>query len=232
MKKLLFVKGHHFLNLLTDNSVVLDLGANKGAFAKAIHSIQPCEVHSVEPSKEMFDELMKIDNIRKYNTAISSTSGKVRFVIRENSETSSLAAGKASGLQNEKIVEVESLTFNDFLVQNGINKIDLLKIDIEGAENDLFDSFSESIESRTDQITIEFHDFLNHLKKSDVCRIIKRLSERYYVVKFSPRSYKDILFISKNRISYADYWSLKFISRYKYFFELLLMKFGLVDSKY
>jgi hypothetical protein len=54
--------------------------------------------------------------------------------------------------------EYKVLTWKDFKVKFNINKISILKINIEGAEWDLIDSFQDFDE--IDQICISFHNFL------------------------------------------------------------------------
>lgn len=56
------------------------------------------------------------------------------------------------------------LSWKDFKKKFNINSISILKINIEGSEWDLIDSFDESDFDQIDQICVSFHDWLPHFK--------------------------------------------------------------------
>ena len=58
-----------------------------------------------------------------------------------------------------------------------IDANDLLKVDIEGAEWDLFDSLSDEDFAKIGQITVEFHDFVFPSMRERSEKIIKRLKD-------------------------------------------------------
>jgi FkbM family methyltransferase len=53
--------------------------------------------------------------------------------------------------------KVNALTLEMFLRQNAISRVDLLKMDIEGSEIDVFEGATDEDLQRVDQFTIEFH---------------------------------------------------------------------------
>ncbi len=52
------------------------------------------------------------------------------------------------------------ITFRELRRRAGVDRIDLLKIDIEGAEIGMFDDCTDEELSSIGQITVEFHAFL------------------------------------------------------------------------
>jgi hypothetical protein len=54
----------------------------------------------------------------------------------------------------------EVLTWKDFCIRFNINSISILKINIEGAEWDLLESFEQEDLQNIDQICVSFHNFL------------------------------------------------------------------------
>jgi FkbM family methyltransferase len=54
--------------------------------------------------------------------------------------------------------EIQAITLNDLLAEFGINQIDILKIDVEGAEREIFLASDQSWLRRTRTIAIELHD--------------------------------------------------------------------------
>jgi FkbM family methyltransferase len=227
MKNLHCIKGHHFINLLDQDSIVVDLGANRGDFARFLYAIQPCKIHCIEASKELFEQLVNTPGGVKHHLAINDKNGSTKFILRENIESNSLMKVGRSDNEDTRIVEVESSRLSDFISRNGMRRISLIKMDIEGAERDVFDEWTSDLEEAVDQMTVEYHDFLqtSYITTRDVKNILKKLRRTYYVVTFSPRSYKDVLLIKKSLISYSDYLRLHF-ARVVYIVRLAIMKLG------
>jgi len=55
-------------------------------------------------------------------------------------------------------VPVETITLDDFALENGIQRIDFLKMDCEGAEYDIFFNASKSVLGMIQKISMEYHD--------------------------------------------------------------------------
>jgi hypothetical protein len=64
-------------------------------------------------------------------------------------------------------------TLGDF----GISDIEVLKMDIEGAELEVIDSLDDNFFRGVRQMTIEFHDFLGYASTLEVNRRIDRLAD-------------------------------------------------------
>jgi len=68
----------------------------------------------------------------------------------------------ASSLENsvgdyKESYNVKCINFYDFILKNNITKINLLKVDCEGAEYKIFDSIPDEYFSTIDKIHVEFH---------------------------------------------------------------------------
>lgn len=116
-----------------------------------------------------------------------------------NSIQSSIAA--EYGLRGS--VACPGITFESFVKANNIDRIGLLKVDIEGSEEHLFDFTSDDLLRKINQISVEFHDFVpGAISTKKVEQIIKRLGFLgFYCIPFSymhPRKlYSDVLFIQR-----------------------------------
>lgn len=148
------ISGHTFIsNDLTANSTVLDLGANAGLFASTVNGLWGCNVHAVEPTPALADKLRKISGLIVHEFAVSSQGKDLYFSIDPlNSEASCLAAEV-----NDKNTLVRGTTLADLLLT--IGSVDLLKIDVEGAEIEILNNTPELLLSKIPQISVEFHDF-------------------------------------------------------------------------
>jgi hypothetical protein len=77
-----------------------------------------------------------------------------RFTLRyheKNLGTASLYAGDAKGL---KEVEVDVQPFDDYCKVHGIDRVDILKVDIEGAEFDFFKGATQILKNSPDCVLI------------------------------------------------------------------------------
>lgn len=132
---------------IPDEGIVVDLGANVGAFTMlALASNKACKVIAVEPNTE-FNKLF-LQQIA-YNN-FSERVKLQRFFI-----------GSFSSIQKEMLLTNESkdaqfINQKEFIELNKFNRIDFLKCDIEGSE---FDFISDtSLLEITKQLAIEIHD--------------------------------------------------------------------------
>jgi len=148
---------------LKDGDVVIDVGANHGAFSLYVAS-KGCHVYAFEPSSENFELLRrnvennsKQEQIHIFPEAISDITGTLKFF-----ESDTLGGGKNSIIKGhidevQKTTEVKSITLPEFLHSQNINHIRLLKLDCEGAEFGIIKTLTPELLSTIDAMVIEFH---------------------------------------------------------------------------
>ncbi len=95
----------------------------------------------------------KIDGVELFSGLIGSKEGIV--TLKDSSGCSTIYCNNNGGKQYEMI------TWKTFCEKFNIDKISVLKINIEGSEYDLINSMTQSDFEKIDQITISFHHFLN-----------------------------------------------------------------------
>lgn len=154
--KFLFDRKRLIQNLVANKyPVIFDIGAHHGESIKYFKELFPKSIiHSFEPDPDSFDKLScnKIDNVHCHNLAVSDSSGTKTFYRNKISHTNSLlkvnlASKDSIGITNAKKnnqkdfflgfnseFEVTTTTLDAFTQANLINMIDLLKIDVQGAE--------------------------------------------------------------------------------------------------
>jgi FkbM family methyltransferase len=191
--------------LIKAESLVVDLGANFGDFANAMNSQFGSKVYAVEASPSTFQQITAGENLSKHNLAVCSVSGPVELNVSSNPEASSL-----KHLNNAKYVEritIPGITLTDFLDREAILKVDLLKIDIEGAEIEVFNSCRDDFLRSIDQITVEFHEWAGVSSLVEVETIVGRLRRLgFFVFKQTRKDYSDVLFINRRCMSRLDYF--------------------------
>lgn len=169
------VAGHSFL---TDQvEIVVDLRFNRGAFAHRILSDYDCHVLGVEALPALAAAGPSLPNLRLVNAAISGVRGPV--TIHVNPTRCASAWLPESGAEQ---VVVPGLTLRDLLDECEIDQVDVLKVDIEGAELGMFQTASDETFLRCRQLSVEFHDFLDAKLVPEVDEVVDRMTRLGYRV--------------------------------------------------
>lgn len=131
-----------------EGSVVLDVGANIGVYA--CHYAPMCRsglVLAFEPGKRVFNLLVKnvasLPNVIPLNIALSNQSGLLSFYENIDSAYSSLQQTGRGVVQTER--KVLGCTVDDIILTLRLDRLDFLKIDVEGLEAEVVEGASESI---------------------------------------------------------------------------------------
>jgi len=195
LKKPDYVCQHTFLPILGQDSVVFDFGANHGEFSHAIISRYGARVYAAEPVPELFRSIKRHPNLSLLNVAIGGENTTLRINVFADRCASMLE--KINDDEAAEAVDIECLTLANFKARAGVQHIDLLKVDIEGAELWLFENLSEEELRCVNQITVEFHDFVYKELHSRVEAIKRKLmASGFWVMPFS-RDNTDVLFVNK-----------------------------------
>jgi FkbM family methyltransferase len=192
------VEEHTFLpNCLNRTGKVIDLGMNKGDFAKVIRDRCGCSVAGLEANPSLA-KATNLSGILCKNAAISASDGFVEFLIdEENCEASHIVV---SAVHTVDAITVPSVSLSTFLREINTKEVDLLKIDVEGTELELFEKTDPDDLLRCAQITVEFHSFIYPDQAPRVESAIAKLSELgFYHLDFSA-SRTDVLFINNKMI--------------------------------
>ncbi len=140
--------------------VVVDIGAGIGT--ELVYFTEKVgingKVYSVEASKSSFIKTQllclknEFINTINFNLAICDFNGEIWI-----EETLDFEKNR---INNEKQGNsVDAITFDEFVDVNKIEKIDFLKINIEGGELEMFQSMTKSL-NITENIAVSCHDFL------------------------------------------------------------------------
>ncbi len=120
---------------------IIDLGAHIGLVTLYFASLFPdAQIFSVEPAPANFKLLKKNCeaneiNAKLINKCIDSDKGFKKFYL---SAESSVLHSLFERDSNHRSIDVETITMDALLEENRIEEVDILKVDIEGAEGKLF----------------------------------------------------------------------------------------------
>lgn len=142
---------------LNENSIVFDVGGYKGQWSSDIYSMYDCRIFIFEPVKEFAENIkrrfQKNKKIKVFPFGLSSRTIKTKMLLSKDGSSAML-----NGQDNEL---VDLIKASDFIQNNNIENIDLIKINIEGGEYDLLENLIEAkLIKRIKKIQIQFHDFV------------------------------------------------------------------------
>jgi len=140
--------------------VIVDAGANIGSSSIFFSSHFPeAKIFALEPDEENFRLLQKNTvkhrNIVPLKVALWSTSGERILMDRHTGPWGYTLAETEEAEPSGQAVKC--ITLKQLMQEQELNKIDILKIDIEGGEKALMEASGEWI-SQVDIISIELHD--------------------------------------------------------------------------
>lgn len=131
--------------LLKSTDVVFDIGANMGEFSVfAAHRVKDGFLHSFEPVQKLYNqtkrniEANKFINANVYKMGFSNKNAELPIYHSiDRGSDGAVNSGLNSIYKEEGMLLAENIVvvkMDDWCLEHKINKIDLIKIDIEGAE--------------------------------------------------------------------------------------------------
>ncbi|MDA9773315.1 FkbM family methyltransferase [Saprospiraceae bacterium] len=152
-----------YKNRLTEKSVVVDVGCSHDPDL-SIYFMDKYNVsaYGVDPTKKHFEGLANVEN--KYNKfkhvpyAVGWKNDTITFHESVNNISGSLMGNHKNIVANETIAyDVEVINIPTLLSKVNVDKVDFLKLDLEGAEFDLFENTKIEHFANVDQLYVEFH---------------------------------------------------------------------------
>jgi FkbM family methyltransferase len=192
------LRGHTFLNRLNANSIVLDCGANHGEFARLVRERYGCRVIALEPNPALFATLPKLEGVTWLPYALGGQDGVMELQIGQNVEASSLVASPEG---HHTTVPVQVRTLATVMKETALDEIDLVKLDIEGAEIPLLAGTPDDVIQKVGQFTIEFHDFNNYVTVEQVRAALARMRKLGFLdCRMTRRDYGDVFLVNWKRL--------------------------------
>lgn len=130
-----------YQSVIKPDAVVLDIGAWIGPTLLFALACGAQEIYAVEPNPDSFQKLSRLirlnpqlaDRVTLINSAISAHSGSVTMGLAAGDEDTSMFGICRQG-HNQRTQEVAATTLDGLINDHGLDQINLIKIDIEGAE--------------------------------------------------------------------------------------------------
>jgi FkbM family methyltransferase len=201
MSDLVRIRGHAvWTPPLGASSLVIDAGSHRGEFSAEIHRRFGCRCIAVEANPTLAAKLQVPPGGQVIHAALAAADGTANFVFRDNPEGGSITAQAAD--QGNSTSTVEMVALATLMRWIGAQRLDLLKLDIEGAEFPLLEQTPDEVLSRIGQITIEFHDFIPEFKGRGLFEAARARLEclGFLCCPMAFRTHGDVLFLNRQVI--------------------------------
>jgi len=174
-----FCGDEYALPSVTEPSVIFDLGANLGFVALSFAVRYPhARIFCFEPDPENFAELIAntsaFPNVRSFPYAIGAKNETRSFY---KSPLFHMRNSLIAREGNDKRIEVKVITLDEAIAITGEKHIDLMKFDVEGAEAEIFSSFTHF--SAIGSLVGEIHPYL--WRGDEERQLLEALRKQYRV---------------------------------------------------
>jgi len=174
--------------------IVFDGGANIGKYSKLLKDQIPAAfIYSFEPVSNTFkklkDNVANYENIHLVNKGLYKENTSQEINLYLSSTHSSLVDIQGIHYESTGKQRIELVKGDDFIKEHNIDKIDLLKLDLEGAEYDALNGFSEALKTQKIRIVQFEYGYINITTKKLLLDYYKFFEQYgYKVAKLFPKT--------------------------------------------
>lgn len=153
----------YFASVLGPGRVFVDIGANHGYFSLLAAALvgESGRVVSFEPNPAIFHQLRTHVGLNRFDSrvtllpsALSNAPGEARLFVSQDARNSGLSSLtpasehlESGSLSDANTVVVPVDTFDRWFASSGLNHVDLMKIDVEGAEMFVLQGMADTLRS-------------------------------------------------------------------------------------
>jgi len=185
---------------LNGNSIVYSFGIGEDiSFDRQIIETHKCQVFGFDPTPKSIKwiESQTLPNgFHFYPYGIAKHSGPAEFMLPKNPDYVSGSMVALNGVNPFDKIIVEMRSMKDILKQTGHTHIDILKMDIEGAEYDVIEDVL-NCGATISQLMLEFHDRMLKGGGRKTKEAIRLLSSRGYRIFGISKATNEISFIKE-----------------------------------
>jgi len=169
---------------LSPGAVVIDAGCSHEAdFSMYMIDRHQARAFGVDPTRKHAAALRQLESrhpgrFAHLPCAIAATDGTLTFHESRENESGSLLPDHVNVLHDSTTsYDVEAITLKTLLQKIGVGSIEILKLDLEGAEYDLLDRITADDLRPFRQVFVEFHHHaVNHFSEADTQRVVGRIA--------------------------------------------------------
>jgi FkbM family methyltransferase len=176
-------------SVLKEGMVFVDAGANEGLYSLfASRCVGPSgRVFSFEPSQREFQrlgcniQLNNLENVHAVQAVLAEAPGEIELNIADSSHAGQNTLGKfiyqVPLLRTER---VSAQTLDGFAAESGLTRLDILKLDVEGAERRVLEGSRRVLRELRPMILFEASDAALKEQGSSLTNVLEFLRSQNY----------------------------------------------------
>ena len=190
-----------FQMLINENSIVYSFGIGEDiSFDEEIIYRHNCKVYGFDPTPKSINWVKSQPtpkNFKFYEYGIGVKDEVVEFYLPQNPNHVSGSIIKHNNINKDEKIKVELKSLKTILQMLNHKHIDVLKMDIEGAEYSVLESILLD-KIPIAQILVEFHERFIENGKDKTISLIKMMRQNDYEIFGVSETFEEISFINKN----------------------------------
>jgi FkbM family methyltransferase len=178
----IIVDQYHARKFIKNDSVIIDAGANAGVFSVfAAHLSPQGKIYSFEPSPETYELLSK--NTREYsqiltfNHGLGDISKEENLILAESSGSNTMVDSGMRDGTSASMVKVCVKTIDEVVREQGITRVDFIKMDTEGYEEKILYGAKETIQKYAPVLSMSAYHHVGD--KKSIPNYVLSLNPRY-----------------------------------------------------
>lgn len=185
--------------LVTGDSVIYSFGVGEDAsWDMGLIQSHGCRIHAFDPtprSKAWIQENIADSRFIHHDHALSDKDGNLDLWLPLNKDHVSATCSPSARTSNERVA-VSCRTLSSLMEELGHDRIDVLKMDIEGAEYGVIHSLKAdaALASRIDTILIEFHHWMPPFSMADTRSALAALAKLGYRIGWVSETGHEVMF--------------------------------------
>ncbi|MGF6493635.1 FkbM family methyltransferase [Luteibacter sp. 621] len=151
---------------------VLDIGANIGCTALAFSGMADI-VHAFEPSPSTFRLMTTntsvVQNVQHHNFGLGEAPGSFELTFSPTNRSGGFVSNQTKASAGHTVEQIEIRTLDDVAPTLGVDKIDFIKIDVEGFEGSVLRGAARTLATSQPVVALELnHWCLNAFQRTSV----------------------------------------------------------------
>ena len=181
-----------FKKLVKPNMTIIDIGGNIGLFSLTASATMDDsgKIYAFEPAEEVFNDFQKnielnnFKNIQLIKKGVADKSGEISFNICEDNAYNSINLTPMNKIVRK--ITIKTVSLDDFCAKEEIKKIDIIKIDTEGAEFMVLKGGEKTLTKEDAPILImEYNRFiLSEAQLSDIRNILTKYGYNLWELRY------------------------------------------------
>lgn len=170
------------------HGTILDIGANIG-LTTLLHAPMASQVHAFEPSPTTFKLLQQnvaqagLGNVVLHNYGLGEKPGSFELTFAPSNRSGAFVSDQTQASVGHTVEQIHIRRMDDFVADNSISNVDMIKIDVEGFELHVLRGGALTLQNHRPVVALEMnHWCLNAFQRISIPDFIDALLATFPIV--------------------------------------------------